>query len=317
MKYDTKVYTGKALTNTFTVKGIDGTTIGSSNYTVAYANNVEMGTATVTITGKGKCIGQLQTTFNIGPKAVTGVKVTLLDGTSAKVTYSALSGISRYNVYVNGELAASTEGTEYVLTGLTPGIKNSITVRGVIYDEHGNTITGVASSAVTVTPRHSMSICTLELAETDLVYNGSNQIPPFTVYGYEGAVLTQGVDYTVSLVDPKNTGRATIKITGKGAYTGSISQYYYIYPAQVTGLKVVSTAATSVKVSWTKSSTYSAKYYNVYVNGEKVARTTGGSYTITGLTPGAVYSVYVIGEKTLASGTYYGAPSQTLEVRPA
>ena len=317
LKYETKPYTGKAITNTVTVKNADGKTLTKgTHYTVAYQNNKLPGEVTVTVTGKGQYAGQLQDTFAISPKAVTGVKATVVDGTSIRVTYKAAVGATEYSVFANGEYVGTTSGTEYVITGLTAGTKYSVTVAAGVCLPYGRVVYGANSAAVSATPKHSMSICTVELAENEFTYTGKAIKPVPTVYGYAGEVLTQGVDYTLSYVDSKNTGRATVKVTGKGAYTGTASEYYYIYPVQVTGLKVSSTTTSSVKVSWTKASTNSTKYYNVYVNGEPVYRTTGSSYTIKGLTLGETYSVYVVPEKTLASGTYYGAASETIEVWP-
>lgn len=60
-----QTYTGKALTPAVTVK-LDGKTLeAGTDYTVAYKNNVKVGTATVTITGTGSYTGTLTTTFKI------------------------------------------------------------------------------------------------------------------------------------------------------------------------------------------------------------------------------------------------------------
>ena len=60
-----KVYTGKAITQAPTVK-LDSTTLKKgTDYTVAYKNNKNVGTATVTITGKGNYAGTAKATFKI------------------------------------------------------------------------------------------------------------------------------------------------------------------------------------------------------------------------------------------------------------
>ena len=252
LEEDYEKNTGKAITNTVTVKNADGKTLTKgTHYTVAYQNNKLPGEVTVTVTGKGQYAGQLQDTFVIVPKAPTGVKAAVVDGTSIRVTYKAAVGATEYSVFANGEYVGTTSGTEYVITGLTAGTKYSVTVTAGVELDFGRVVYGAKSAAVSATPRHNMSNCTVELAEDEFVYTGKAIKPVPTVYGYEGEVLTQGVDYTLSYVDSKNTGRATVKVTGKGAYTGTASEYYYIYPAQVTGLKVSSTTPSSVKVSWT------------------------------------------------------------------
>lgn len=60
-----QTYNGKAKTPTVTVK-INGKTLkNKTDYTVSYKNNVKVGTATVTITGKGNYVGTLTKTFKI------------------------------------------------------------------------------------------------------------------------------------------------------------------------------------------------------------------------------------------------------------
>ena len=71
-----KTYTGKALKPVPIVK-LNGTTLKSgTDFTVAYKNNKAVGTATVTITGKGKYSGTVQKTFRILPKTTSVTKLT-------------------------------------------------------------------------------------------------------------------------------------------------------------------------------------------------------------------------------------------------
>ncbi|MBR6472866.1 MAG: hypothetical protein IKS99_03940 [Firmicutes bacterium] len=81
-----KTYTGKAITQSPVVK-INGNILKSGkDYTVAYKNNTNVGTATVTFTGKGNCIGTLSKTFKIN-KATNPLKISPKTGT---VKYSKL-----------------------------------------------------------------------------------------------------------------------------------------------------------------------------------------------------------------------------------
>ena len=65
-------YNGKAKKPTVTVYDYKGNKISSSNYTVTYKNNTNVGKATVTVKFKGsKYSGSLSTTFTINPKKTT------------------------------------------------------------------------------------------------------------------------------------------------------------------------------------------------------------------------------------------------------
>lgn len=73
LEYTSMTYTGSALTPGVTVKDRTNNKILTVNtdYTVNYANNINVGTATVTVTGKGNYSGSKTLTFTIGSKAMT------------------------------------------------------------------------------------------------------------------------------------------------------------------------------------------------------------------------------------------------------
>lgn len=77
-------WTGKALKPAVTVT-LNGAVLGKANYTVKYKNNKNIGTATVTVTGKGSYTGSATATFKITPKKISGLK---LKGEKKKITAS-------------------------------------------------------------------------------------------------------------------------------------------------------------------------------------------------------------------------------------
>lgn len=67
-----KTYTGKTLTQSIVVKNGKTTLKKGTDYNISYKNNKNIGTATVTITGKGKYTGKITKTFKIkAPKIKT------------------------------------------------------------------------------------------------------------------------------------------------------------------------------------------------------------------------------------------------------
>ncbi|MBE5845774.1 MAG: leucine-rich repeat domain-containing protein [Butyrivibrio sp.] len=66
LSFTSAEYTGSPIEPTVTVPGMTK----DVDYTVAYVNNTEVGTATVTITGKGKCQGTFTLNFTITAKPV-------------------------------------------------------------------------------------------------------------------------------------------------------------------------------------------------------------------------------------------------------
>ena len=67
-----ETYTGSAITKSVTGRDGDKTLVEGTDYTVAYANNVNVGTAKFTITGKGSYAGALTYTFTIKAKSTGG-----------------------------------------------------------------------------------------------------------------------------------------------------------------------------------------------------------------------------------------------------
>ena len=71
-----QVYTGKALKPAVTVKYGKKTLKKGTDYTLKYTNNIEVGTATVTVKGKGEYTGTKKLTFAVNPRSTALSKVT-------------------------------------------------------------------------------------------------------------------------------------------------------------------------------------------------------------------------------------------------
>ena len=120
-----KTYTGKALKTTVTVTYGKKTLVEGKHYAVTgYADNVKVGTATVTVKGKGKYTGTVKVTFKIKPKKVTGLK---LKAGSKKLTatWKKVSGASGYQL----QYATSTKKLS---TAAKITVKGSKTLKYVI-----------------------------------------------------------------------------------------------------------------------------------------------------------------------------------------
>ena len=90
------------------------------------------------------------------------------------------------------------------------------------------TVTVVDGNVTTPT---DISTVNMELSKTAFTYNAKIQKPTVTLS--DGAVLKEGVDYTLkwSSVSPKNVGTYTVTITGIGAYTGTAKATFKINKA--------------------------------------------------------------------------------------
>jgi len=97
IKVEDQVYTGKALKPAVTVKYNNITLRKGKDYTLAYKNNKSIGTATITVTGKGKYAGKRTVSFKINPKSVTGLKLKA-GSKKIKVTWKNAKGVSGYQI---------------------------------------------------------------------------------------------------------------------------------------------------------------------------------------------------------------------------
>ena len=227
----TYAYDGKAKKPGVMVK-LNGKTLkNGTDYTVSYSNNTKVGTAKVTITGKGNYTGSVSKTYSI---------------------------------------------------------KNNFKKA---------TISGISNKS----------------------YTGKNITQSITVK-YNGKTLKKGTDYTVSYSSNKNIGTATVKITGKGSFTGTITKTFKINPAkqEIQKLTAKSKAffvdwaqkgsATGYEIQYATNSKFtSAK--KVTITNKKTDKT-----TVSKLSGKKKYYVRVRSYTTVKGTKYYGAWSASKSV---
>ena len=122
------VYTGSAIKPAVTVKYNGKTLKSGTDYTVSYKNNKAVGTATITVTGKGDYSGTKTRTFSIVNKAISTVKVQYTTG----YAYTGLA--IKPNITVTGNdgktLKKDTDYTVSYSNNINIGSSAKITVKG-------------------------------------------------------------------------------------------------------------------------------------------------------------------------------------------
>ena len=227
----TYAYDGKAKKPGVTVK-INGKTLkNGTDYTVSYSNNTKVGTAKVTITGKGNYTGSVSKTFKI----------------KNKFKKATVSGISTK-----------------AFTG--KNITQSITVK------------------------------------------------------YNGKTLKNGTDYTVSYSNNKKIGTATVKIAGKGSYTGTITKTFKINPAKQE-IQKLTAKSKAFFVDWAQKGSatgYEIQYAtnSKFTSAKKVTITNNKTdkTTVSKLSGKKKYYVRVRSYTTVKGTKYYGAWSSVKNV---
>lgn len=125
-------YTGKQVKPDLTVRVAGRTLQKDRDYTLTFANNINIGTATVTIKGKGNYKGSATKTFEIKRQTLDKATVTVSD-----VTYTGNDRMPKVKVSLNGKtLKAATDYTVRYSNNVAIGTA-SVTVTGTgIYAGH-------------------------------------------------------------------------------------------------------------------------------------------------------------------------------------
>ncbi|MDE6412958.1 MAG: leucine-rich repeat domain-containing protein, partial [Eubacterium sp.] len=91
---------------------------------------------------------------------------------------------------------------------------------------------------------------TITLSKTSYVYNGKAQKPSVTVKDSKGKKIAES-NYTVKYTSNKNVGKATVTITFKGNYKGTVKKTFTINP-KATTLSSVTAKSKGFTAKWKK-----------------------------------------------------------------
>mgnify|MGYP000805737864 FL=1 len=180
--------------------------------------------------------------------------------------------------------------------------------------------TGYTSKNFTITKR-AMAGGTVSVTSS-VSFTGSNITPSVTVK-VAGRSLTNGTDYTVSYSNNKNVGKATVKITGKGNYSGSLSAKFDIVPAKQQ-IQKLETKYKGFFVDWAQkgSATGYDVEYSVKANmsgavSKHLTANKPDTLTVSGLAGDKTYYVRVRSYTNVNGKVYYGAWSDIKSIKTA
>ena len=150
-------------------------------------------------------------------------------------------------------------------------------------------------------------------------YTGKNITQSITVK-YNGKTLKNGTDYTVSYSNNKSIGTATVKIAGKGSYTGTITKTFKINPAKQ-AIQKLTAKSKAFFVDWAQKGSatgYEIQYAtnSKFTSAKKVTITNNKTdkTTISKLSGNKKYYVRVRSYTKVKGTKYYGAWSASKSV---
>ena len=208
-------FNGGNQTPAVTVKDGSKTLTNSTDYTVEYKNNAKVGTATITVTGKGNYEGTATKTFKILPKSLKYCKVVLK---STSLTYTGLAQKPAVQVKIGDKAVYSGNYTVTYKNNVNAGTA-TVTLTG-----KGN-LQGTVTKTFKIVPK-TIKYCTVQLKATSYSYTGSAIKPAVRVK--IGNTVISSSNYTVAYKNNTNKGTASVKITGKGNLQGYVVKTFTI-----------------------------------------------------------------------------------------
>lgn len=312
------VYTGVEIKPQVKVTSESGVTLKEGvDYTVSYEGSgvvgkklINVGEKTAIVSGTGDYTGFIEGAYEIVSRDISDVNATVASQT---YTGSAITPVLSSIAY-NG--VSLLRGSEYTLS-YSDNV-NAGTAKVMITGK--SNFHGTKTLTFKISP-YKISNTSVSSISTK-VYTGKSQKPVPTVK-HGSKKLTNGKDYSITYKNNKNTGKATVTITGKGNYTGTKTVSFKIIPKKATVSSVTSSKKGQLTVKC-KKDTQASGYQMVvaqnsaFTKGKKSVVMTKNSTvakTFTKLTSKRTYYVKVRSYKNISGTKYYGAYSTVKKIK--
>ena len=293
-----KTYTGSVITQSPTVTVGERTLISGTDYSLSYKDNINVGTATITITGMGNYTGVTSATFTINAASVS---VATVSGLSAK-TFTGSTITQTPTVTVDERNLVS--GTDYSLSYKDNTNAGTATVTITGMGNYTGTATAtfkINQAAQSITAKASAS--TIAVGKTATVsITGAKGTKSYKSSNTDVATVT-----SAGKVTAKKVGAVTITATSAATANykaASKTVKIMVVPAATTTLKAEN-QATGIKLTWKKVT--GANGYKVYRGSTLVKTITSGStvtYTDTKAnTNGTKYTFKIVAKAATGDST--------------
>ena len=241
-----KVYNGTAQEQKITVTLNNKTLTAGIDYKVVYSQNINAGTATVTIKGIKAYSGTVKKTFKITAYDMKENAGSQIGGLGKEITVKYLKGGSKPKLELTFAGKKLIEGTDYTVscqnnktvTTANTKSKPTMTIKG-----KGN-FKGSLTKTFTITGKalnDTEAPVTLNVADKGFVDKAGKYISVPVLIDTDGKKLAAGKDYESTVVYSLEDGteltknskvnagtKVKVRVTGKGAYTGDLVGVYQI-----------------------------------------------------------------------------------------
>ena len=210
--------------------------VKDTDYTVSYRNNDRLGSATLVLTGKGSYVGTKTITFKI-----TGTKLTTKNVEIANVSDMDYTGM---NIEQDAKLTLTkADGSKVDLipeTDYTVTYKNNLKKGTATITFTGSGLAGYAGSL-----KKTFQIKAVNLTDSMVgpiwrvsYTKAGATIDEYITLRHNGIKLVKGKDYTLKYKDNKDLGDATVIITGKGNFKGTLTKTFEIVEQHIGNMQI-------------------------------------------------------------------------------
>jgi len=327
----------------------NGTQVGTSSATSYSFTGLSCGTSytlgVAAYDAAGNLSGTATTTRSTSacadtqpPSMPTGLAISSVGSAAVMLSWNASAdnvGVTGYRLFVNGIQVGSSLTTSYLFSGLS--CQTAYTLGVAAADAAGNaspvatTIAQTAACSDTQPPSTPAGLATSGLGQTSvtlswsastdnvgvagyrLFLNGS-QVGSSNSTNYSFTGLTCGTSYTLGVAAYDAAGNLSGTATAQKSTTACPDTQP---PSTPSGLGTSSVTQTSMNLSWNASSdNVGVIGYRLYVNGSLVGTATSTSYSFTGLTCGASYTLGVAAYDAAGNGSGTATVSQSTSSCP-
>lgn len=216
-----QVYTGQEIKPSIVITYGSNKLVKNTDYEVTYSNNIEIGKATVNITGKGNYTGTTSKEFDIVENGEENLQdISKLEITDIEDKTYTGNLITPEVTIEDGEYTLKKDNDYKIAFSNNTNVGTAtVTITGI-----GN-YTGKVQKKFNILSKDIKEIKIQDIEDQD--YTGEKIEPEVILYN-DQTLLKENEDYTVKYANNTEIGTATITIEGKGNYKGTLTKTFKI-----------------------------------------------------------------------------------------
>ena len=325
---DSQTYTGSSIEPSVTVT-LNGKTLKlNEDYTLTYSNNVNVGTATITINGIGNYTGSKKVNFNIAPKKldISSATVNSIGSktyTGASIKPSVTVTLNNKTLKLNKDYTVSYSNNKNIGTA-------KILIKGIGEYEGEKTVTfNIIPPKVTNLKSSKKTYNSITLS-----WDKIDNVTGYKVYRYD--VKTESYKLIKTISDASTTSYTNSKLTSATKYLYKVRSYKIVnnkthngdYSSSLAAttkpltptVKLTSPSTKKIKLTWTNISSRTTGY-NIYMatskNGtyKNIGSTSKKSFTKGSLKKGKTYYFKVRAYRTIDGKKVYSSYSSIKSIK--